>query len=123
MQFHAIIGGLGSEPTQLAYPTVSINHAGGPAAWARVARAGAIAENRQCLQYVLALCLAVVYWEFPLDYRLLKPVVNSWEKKMALEGLTSSSGFLRRQLGSILGFRRIPEIQFILENIDMFLNS
>ena len=84
MQFHAIIGGLGSEPTRLAYPTVSINQAGGPAAWAWVARAGAIAENRQCLQYVLALCLAVVYWEFPLDYRLLKPGVNSWEKKMAV---------------------------------------
>ena len=54
------------------------------------------------------------------DLRLARAYVSifgdSWEKKMALEGLTSSSGFLRRQLGSILGFRRIPEIQFILDD-------
>ena len=35
---------------------------------------------------------------------------------MALEGLNSSSGFLRRQLGSSLHFRRIPEIKFILDD-------
>jgi ribosome-binding factor A len=54
------------------------------------------------------------------DLRLARAYVsifgNSSEKKLALEGLTSSSGFLRRQLGSTLGFRRIPEIQFILDD-------
>lgn len=38
------------------------------------------------------------------------------QRKMALEGLNSSSGFLRRELGSRLHFRRIPEIKFILDD-------
>ena len=38
------------------------------------------------------------------------------QRKAALEGLNSSSGFLRRQLGNSLHFRRIPEINFILDD-------
>lgn len=37
------------------------------------------------------------------------------EKKLTLEGLVSSAGFLRRQLGTLIRIRQIPEIQFILD--------
>lgn len=63
--------------------------------------------------------LSITQVEVSPDLRSARAYVsvfgNPSEKKSALEGLGSSSGFLRRQLGQNLHFRRIPEIQFILD--------
>jgi ribosome-binding factor A len=48
--------------------------------------------------------------------RVLVSVLGSEEAKLeALEGLSSSAGFVRRELGRRLRLRRMPEIVFVLD--------
>ena len=38
------------------------------------------------------------------------------EKKLTMEGLKKASGFIRKELGSALKLRHVPEIRFILDS-------
>ena len=45
-----------------------------------------------------------------------KPVENSSDMKDCIAGLTSASGYLRRQLAEILTIRHIPRLHFKVDN-------
>jgi len=64
--------------------------------------------------------LSIVKLDLSGDYSHCKVYISSMEglekAKSAVEGLTSASGFIRREIGARLHLRKTPQFHFIADN-------
>lgn len=63
--------------------------------------------------------ISVLRTEVTNDLKFAKifiSVLGEGDNKQLLKGLESSSGFLRREIGSILLLRALPELRFVIDD-------